>query len=318
MLLERANMLFPKGGYGTPSVVAAAGKALAYFELAVEKDPGCAQAHLALAQAYARFPSWPALPPKERFSKSKDAASRAIELDESLATAHTLLGIADFNLGEWEQAEEEFKNAIDLAPSDSISHASYARFLVAMGHPRKAVSEIEQARKISGKGAASRGSDLVAAEIYYWLRNYDMALKLIQPIAGSGSFEYFLLGWAYVWKSKLKDAITAFEKCVLLSERDSGALMSLAYAYVRRRRRNDAWGFLKEVTEKTKRMYVPIYRVAAVYAAFGHKKQAFAWLERAYREDFTWMVWLKVDPVWDPVRYDPRFQNLLQRMNFLQ
>ncbi len=94
--------------------------------------------------------------------------------------------------------------------------------------------------------------------------------------------------------------------------------MSLAYADAAAGRRGEIPKLVEEAKEKTTRMYVPIYRIAAVYLALGDKEQALEWLEKSYRDDFSWMVWLKVDPVMDPLRSDPRFQNLLRRMNFPQ
>ena len=143
-LLRRGHSTFPKSGYGLPHIVAAAGQALAYFNLAVEKDPTCAQAQAALAKAEIGFPSWPGLPPEERFAKVKEAATRAIALQDNLAEAHALLGEAEFNAWQWEPAEREFKRAIELAPDDAANHAYDGQFLAAMGGSSQA---IEQAKK---------------------------------------------------------------------------------------------------------------------------------------------------------------------------
>ncbi len=312
-LYSKGHNTFPAGGYGTPAVIAAAGKALAYFELAVEKDSKCAQAYVALAQAYARFPSWPGLPPKERFPKIKATATKAIELDDGLVAAHLLLGVAEFNSWHWEQAEKEFKRAVQLGPTDASTHASYARFLAALGRFEAAISEIEQARKLA---AGSSRFDVAAGEVYYWARSYDRAIELLVPVVKSDPIAYFLLGWAYVGKSRWPEAIVAFENSVTLSDRDAGTLMSLAYAYAAVGRREEVFKFLEEVKEKTTRMYVPVYRVAAVYLVLGDKEQAFEWLEKAYRDDSSWMIWIKVDPVMDPLRDNPRFRDLLGRTHF--
>jgi len=312
-LLQRGRDTFPKGGYGAPPTVAAAGRALTYFDLAVEKDPACAQAHVAQAQAYADFPSWPGVPPAERFVKVQSAAAKAIELQGNLAPAHLLLALAEFNTGQWAQAEKEFKRAIQLAPSDAPAHASYARYLAAMGHFDEAIAEMEQARKLAG---GTPRFSLAAGEIYYWARRYDRAIELIRPAVDASPIGNFLLGWAYVGKSEWDEAIRAFEKELPLADRDAGALMSLAYAYAAAGRRSEVPKLLEEAKEKTNRMYVPVYRIAAVYVALSDKDQAIEWLEKAYHDDFGWMVWLKVDPVMAPLRSEPRFQDLLRRMNF--
>ena len=312
---QRGRNVFAATGYETPEIVAAASRALTYFELAAEKDPGCAQAYLSLAQAEAEFPSWPGLPPKERFEKMKVAAKKAIALQEDLAAAHTLLGVAEFNTWQWAQAEKEFKRAIALAPNDVRAHTSYARFLAALGHFDQAIVQIEEARKLAN---GSPGLNVAAGEINYWARHYDQAIDLIRPNLGADPIAYFLLGWAYAGKSRWQEAIGAFEKALPPSERDAGVLMSLAYADAAAGRRGEIPKLVEEAKEKTTRMYVPIYRIAAVYVALGDKEQALEWLEKSYQDDFSWMVWLKVDPVMDPLRSDPRFQNLLRRMNFPQ
>jgi tetratricopeptide (TPR) repeat protein len=224
--IRRGRKEWPQPGPRTPAVIAAAGMALTYFQLAVEKDPKCPAAYLSLAQAYASFPSWPALPPDERYAKAKAAASKALALDEGLTAAHVLLGRAEFDSWHWELAEKEFKRALQLTPNDTSAHASYARFLAAVGRSEEAIAEIELARKLA------RGSSLNAAagEIYYWARRYDQAIELLRPTVEIDPFAYFPLGWAYVAQSRWPEAIGAFEKLVPLSDRDAGSLMSLAYA----------------------------------------------------------------------------------------
>jgi tetratricopeptide (TPR) repeat protein len=126
----------------------------------------------------------------------------------------------------------------------------------------------------------------------------------------------FLLGWAYVGESKWQEAANAFAAIVPLTDRDAGDVMSLAYVYASDGRRKDVLPMLEEVKQRTTLMYVPVYRIAATYLAMGDKEHALEWLEKANTEDRGWMVWIKVDPVMDPLRSDPRFQNLLRNMKF--
>jgi len=312
-LLQRGHNIFPKSGYGLPPIVASAGRALAYFELAVENDPTCAQAYVVLAKAELGFPSWPGLPPEERFAKVKQAATKAIALEDSLAEAHALLGDAEFNTWQWSPAEKEFKRAIELAPNDGKYHAYYGRFLAAMGRSTQAIEEAEKARELAH---GSPQIDVAAGEIYYWARRYDRAVELIRPAAASEPMDNFLLGWAYAAESKWQEAINAFATCLPLSDRDAGDLMSLAYAYASYGRRSEVPPMLEEVKQKTTLMYVPVYRIAATYLAMGDKEHAIEWLEKASTDDRGWMVWLKVDPVMDPIRSDPRFRKLLDDMKF--
>lgn len=310
-LLQRGHDMFPKSGYGLPPVVASAGRALTYFELAAEKDPSCAQAQVALAKAEIGFPSWPGLP--ERFQMVKEAAMRAIELQDGLAEAHALLGDAEFNTWQWQPAEKEYKRAIELAPNDPSNHLRYARFLAAMGRPAQAVDEAEKARALAH---GSPPVDLAAGEIYYWTRRYDKAVELIRPAVGSNPMGNFLLGWACAGQSNWQDAINAFATILPITDRDAGDLMSLAYAYASEGRRTDVLPMLEEAKQKTTLMYVPLYRIAATYLAMGDRKQALEWLEKAATEDPGWVVWIKVDPAMDPLRSDPRFQKLVEEMKF--
>lgn len=312
-LLQRGQDRLPKSGYGLPPIVAAAGQALAYFQLAVEKDPTCAQAYVALARAEIGFPSWPGLPPDERFLKAKEAATKAIGLQDSLAEAHALLGETEFNTWEWKPAENEFKRAIELAPNDAMYHLYYGQFLAAMGRSDQAVEEADKAREIAH---GAQPVDVAAGAIYYWARRYDKAIELIRPAASSDPMDNFLLGWACVGESKWQEAINAFATILPLTDRDAGDVMSLAYAYASSGRRSEVPAMLEEVKQKTSLMYVPVYRIAATYLAMGDKEQALDWLQRASTDDRGWMVWLKVDPVMDPLRNDPRFQKLMGDMKF--
>ena len=312
-LLQRGHDAVPQSGYGLPPIVAAAGRALAYVELAVDKDPTCAQAQVALAKAEIGFPSWPGLPPEERFAKVKEAATRAIALQDSLAEAHALLGEAEFNTWQWERAEKELKRAIELAPDDGRYRAYYGQFLAAMGRSTQAIEQAEKARELA-HGAPQ--IDVAAGAIYYWARRYDKAVELIRPAANSDPMDNFLLGWAYVGESKWQEAINAFATIVPLTDRDAGDVMSLAYAYASSGRRSEVLPMLEEVKQKTTLMYVPVYRIAATYLAMGDKEHALEWVQKASTDDRGWMVWLKVDPVMDPLRSDPRFQNLLRNMKF--
>ncbi len=127
---------------------------------------------------------------------------------------------------------------------------------------------------------------------------------------------YFLIGWAYIGESRPQEAVAAFEKAADLSDRDAGALMSLAYAYAAAGKRDQALTLLEEVKGRVGRMYVPVYRIAAFYVLLGQKDPAFDWLEKAYQDDSAWLVWLKVDPVMDSLHSDQRFAHLLRRLNF--
>jgi tetratricopeptide (TPR) repeat protein len=161
--LQRGRETYPKAGHGLPPVVTTAGEALTYFELAVERSPGCAEAYVALGRAYLGFPSWPGLPPKERFGKVKAAAKKAIALQENLAAAHLVLGQAEFNTAQWAPAEKELLRALALAPKDPSAHVAYAEYLAAIGYQNKAIAEIEQARKVAPDASKL---NLAAALIY--------------------------------------------------------------------------------------------------------------------------------------------------------
>ena len=283
---------------------------------AVAKDPKYIQAYIALADAYLNFPGWPHMPPKERYPKVKEYASRAIELDDRLAEGHRLVGVAEFNSWNWPQAETEFKSALQRAPEDAKVHASYGRYLAAMGRFEEAVKEADKALSLTPPPGEV---DVPACEIYFWTRRYDRAIELLREVVKrnpNNGTAYALLGWAYAHTSKLPEAITAFEKASPLTERDAGVLMSLASAEAALGRTEESLKLVEEVKGRVAHMYVPVYRIAAYDALTGDKEDAFLWLNRAYGENASWMIWLKVDPDMDPLRSDPRFADLMQRMNF--
>jgi len=288
-----------------------------YFWQATEKDPTYAPAYAGLADCYSLLSMYTDLPPKESFPKAKAAAVRALEIDDTLAEAHTSLAVVkEMYEWDWGGAEREFKQAIELNPNYPTAHHWYAFFLAALGRHGQAIEEMKR-----GLGIDPFYLHGAMAFIYYMSRQYDLALEHYRrhlQIHPDRVPALLFLGQAYEQRGMYREAIAEFQKAVKLSAARTQALAALGHAYAVSGRKSEAVRILKDLTGKSKRTYVSSYHVAAIPTALGDKDQAFEWLEKAYQERSLWLVYLKVDPVLDPLRSDPRFADLLRRIGLAQ
>ena len=182
-----------------------------------------------------------------------------------------------------------------------------------MGRFDEAVAEAKRAEELS----PSRMTDIVLARIYYYMRHYDQAAEYCQKSLKKEEnvLGHFFLGFIYVAQGKGDDAIAEFSKATTFSK-NGGALAGLAYGYAMSGRKADAEKIINELKSSTAEGLIVPYRLAAVYLALGDKGEAIEWLRKDYRERGNWMTQLKVDPVMDPLRSDPRFEELMRQMKF--
>jgi len=289
-------------------------RAIEHFEQAIQKDPGFALAYAGLAEAYA----WKAYAAAE-VQKGKEAALKALELDETLAEAHASLGLfAHWFDWDWAAAERHFKRAIELNPNSAVAHHSYMPYLVAMRRFDEALRASARARELD---PLSPGPRALIGSVWYYLRDYDRALKEWQgvlDIAPDSADVHGLLGLAYLKQGKYEEALAAARRAEELSGGDPGtdAFFLAAYLYGRTGERDHALRLLDELRRRSKEGYTPATLFVALYAGLGEKDQAFAWLEKAYQQREWLPAQLQVVPIVDPLRDDPRFQDLLRRMNF--
>jgi tetratricopeptide (TPR) repeat protein len=287
-------------------------KGIAHFTQAIAKDPNYALAYVGLANSYVWTAN--AVPPREAMLTVKAMATKALQLNDSLAEAHTALAAVN-HLYEWNwsEAESEFKRAIALNPNYPISHQWYAEFLTAMGRHNEAIAEIKQALDLDPR------SLIITRDVgwhYFCARQYDRAIEQCQKtLEKDPNFAqaYSLLGLAYVKKGMFAEGIEKLQKALELSSSNSNR-SRLGYAYALAGRMDEAQQALDTLNELAKKDYVPPYLIAVVYGGLGDKEQAFARLDNAYDERFGHLTYLKVNPTLDGLRPDPRFRDLMRRV----
>lgn len=289
-------------------------QSIARFEQAVEIAPDYALAHAGLSDSYIMLGMYYSLLPVEAYAKAKSAAARALELDDTLAEAHTSLGTIRFRFDwDWPEAEREFKRALELNPSYSRAHHDYAWFLVAMQRFDEAIAEIKRAQELDPLSPLAN-SDV--GWVYLRARRYDDAIKQIQrtlelePDFGSAQA---CLERAYRMKGMYREALDVARKEMGAGNEELAALNLedpiKGMRSIERLRLNAR-------VEAAKTRNISPYSVAALYAELDEKDASFDWLERAFRERDSDMASLKVDPAFDSLHSDARFFNLLGRIGF--
>jgi TolB-like protein/DNA-binding winged helix-turn-helix (wHTH) protein/Tfp pilus assembly protein PilF len=288
-------------------------KSLDYFQEAVQTDPNWAPAYAGMADAYDLLTNSGVEPPHSIF-KAKAAAMKALELDPSMAEAQTTLGsVAD---SDWEFAEAErfYKEAIALKPGYATAHHWYARHLATLGRQEEALIEISKARELDPLSLIIIDN---VGEIRSWYGEYDQAIQEYQKaLELDPNFwrAHLDLGVAYEQKRMFSEAVAELVKARTLAGVDQAKVAALQQAYSER-----GWrGFCQKQLEQRKtpsgRRYVSPYLIARASARAGDLDQTFAWLEKAFKEHSPWMVQLKVDEAFVPMRSDLRFQSLLRRV----
>jgi DNA-binding winged helix-turn-helix (wHTH) protein/TolB-like protein/Tfp pilus assembly protein PilF len=287
-----------------------------YFQQAINTDPNYAPAYAGLADCYNMQVIYGVHPPKDGFPKAKDAAVKALDIDETLAEAHTSLAFIKFR---WDrdrvEAEREFQLAIKYKPTYAPAHQWYSSYLVALERFDEAIAEAKRTSEL--EPLSFTASSHLGWILYLSGRN-DEAITQCRKILSlePNSFPARrYLGLAYEQKGMYPQAIEEFEKGVKISGSPL-MLALLGHAYAASGRTADAQKVLSDLhdlSESADANYVSPYTVAAIYSALNDKDQAFKWLERAFEERDVWLMNLKVDPVFTKLRTDKRFQNLLTR-----
>lgn len=286
-----------------------------YFQQAIDKDPNYALAHAGLADAYNRLSGFNALSPAAGFPKARAAAVRALELDDRLAEAHTILGSVNlFYDWDWAGAERGFKRAIEISPGYADAHQMYGYYLGAMQRHDEALYEMRRAQELD---PLSLEKIVGIGEVAYYRRDYDQAIEQYRKALGmdpNSGFSHWALGRAYVEKSMYDEAITSFQKAIALSGDSPDEPASLAYAYARSGKIREAQQVMDELQKRAGRSYVSPSVVAIIYGGLDQHDQAFASLDKAFDERDSLLVFLKVEPTFDRLRSDARFTRLLQRI----
>jgi TolB-like protein/DNA-binding winged helix-turn-helix (wHTH) protein/Flp pilus assembly protein TadD len=291
-------------------------EAISDFQQATAKDPTDARAYAGLADAYALIAGYSGAPAIEFASQARAAAMRAVQLDDGLPEAHAALGLIIQNHDyDWQGAEKEFKRAIELNPNYATAHQWYAEHLTWRGRFDEALRESARARQLDPLSliiAADNGA------ILYYARQYDraiaqfMAVRQMDPEFSRAK----LISYVYVQKGMFAEALSDTQK------HSHGAnpwqWSVLAYIQGRAGQKREAAGALRKLLDLNRRQPIDPMAIAAAHIGMGHNDAAVAWLETARAQHSNGLTALKVDPAYDPLRGDPRFQDLLRRVGLDQ
>jgi len=288
-------------------------RAVAYFRQATTKDPAYARAHAALAHSYALLAGYSARPADQFVVAARASALEAVELDERLPEAHTAVALIVQNHDwDWRTAEREFLQAIELNPNYATAHHWYAEHLMWRGRFDEALRESERARKLDPLSliiATDHGAILLNS------RQYDRAIEQLRSVMElDPDFpRAHIIQAAYVEKGMFAAALADFE-AVRPTPTAHWYWAGIAYIYGRSGQTARARHAIQELLQIRERGGVQASIIAGAFAAVGDNEEALAWLERAYAEHDNGLTGLKVNPSWDPLRNDPRFQSLLRRV----
>jgi TolB-like protein/Tfp pilus assembly protein PilF len=291
-------------------------KAIEYFQLATQKDDHSALAFAGLADCYSIIGSAivGTVPSHDVAAKAKVAALKALELDSNLAEAQTSLATVNFNYEwDWNAAAAGFKRAIELNPSYATAYQRYSLYLMAMGRARESIAEMDHARELDPLSISMHFS---YGWRLYMARNYDQAIEQLRntlEMDPTFVLPRIVLGQAYEQKGQYDLAIAELQKAAATSK-SPPLLGALGHAYAMAGKRAEAEKVLQQLREESKTRYVSPFYVAVIYAGLRQDDKALDSLESAYQDKSNSIIFMKVDPQLDPLRSNPRFQNLIQRL----
>jgi eukaryotic-like serine/threonine-protein kinase len=292
-------------------------KGIEYFEQAIERDPNYALAYAGLADCYTQLGTniSGALASHDVMPKAKQAAMKALQIDDTLAEAHTSLAQTRFLYDwDWPGAEIEYKRAIDLNPNYAHAHHWYSHYLLAMGRVQESLAE------------SLRALDLDPLDLpitthlgwhYLYAREYDRAIEQLRKALDMDSRflpAHLFLGQAYAQKAMYDKATAELQQAVSLSRETPVMVAVLGYAYAMSGKKGEAQIILHKLNALSMQRFVPSQEIATIHTALGEKDQAFEWLRRAYEERYSGLAYLKNDPALDGLRSDPRFADLMRRV----
>ena len=290
-------------------------EAIMHFQEAIAKEPAYSAAYSGLADCLSALSLWGVVPASEGCVKAKALAQKALEIDPGSAEAHTSLAYATMYHYEFRAAERELERSIELNPRYAYAHHFFGYFLGAMGRYEEAYTELQRALRLD---PLSPLFNACLGYVYQYARRYDQAVEQflktleLEPTSGAA---YGGLGWAYCCNAQYEPAIAALQKAIPLWP-GATCIAWLGEAYAAAGYTDEARKVLAQLDQLSKERYVTPYGVARVHAALGEREEALRWLEISCEQRAEWMVLLKVDACFDDLRPDPRFQDLMRRMNF--
>jgi TolB-like protein/DNA-binding winged helix-turn-helix (wHTH) protein/lipopolysaccharide biosynthesis regulator YciM len=290
-------------------------KSIEYFGQAISKAPSFAEAYAGLADAYSLLGS-DVLPADVANSKARANAAKAIELDPNIAEGHAALALVEFYYDwNWKQSEEEFRRAIELNPNYATAHQWYGYYLTAMLRFPEAVEQAEAAQQID---PLSLSINTTLASRYRHAGRMDDAIRLNQrTLEMDPNFipAHFSLAGVYEDQQNWPQALEEYKKVIAVSPSDPTGLAGAGFVYARLGQKDEARKIIAQLVEISKKHYVSSLQVASVFAGLGDASSAMLWLEKAYQQRESQMPFLSSDDHFESLHQDPRYQNLLKRMN---
>ncbi|MEP6603055.1 MAG: tetratricopeptide repeat protein [Spartobacteria bacterium] len=289
-------------------------QAIGQFQQAIERDPNFALGYAGLADSYSLLPQYTGVPSSEVMPKVRAAADRALQIDDSLAEAHTSSAYAYQLNWQWAQAEQEFRRALSLNPNYPTAHHWFCIYLYVNGQVDDALREIKRAQELDPL------SPIISANVAIVLllkNDTDAAIEQCQRIIELNPNHlsgYDWLSQAYLKQRRYVEAIALREKAVELSQRSGPQLSVLGYLYAVAGRRTEALGIVKELEEKYVKHETDGQSVGVVYDGLGDQNQAFAWLEKDFQQRSAELQFIMVRPQFEHLRRDPRVADLIRRM----
>jgi serine/threonine protein kinase/tetratricopeptide (TPR) repeat protein len=289
-------------------------QAIELFQSAIKKDPSYAAAYAALADSYRALIFNSNVAPADVSPLSMAAARRALELDDHLAEAHVCLAssLVDYDW-DWKGAEQEYQTALRLNPNSALAHSTYAHFLRQAG---KLEESIREGRRGMELDPVSAPASFMVSQSLYEARRYDEAISQLRKVLDLETRfwpAHLYLGKTMAEQGQFPEALEELKKGGNFT---AEPLATMGYVYGRMGRHADARKVLEDLQTQSKSVYIAPSMFARVYIGLGDKEQAFAWLERGYQQHDFWLTFLKGEPMYDTLRSDPRFQELVRRIGF--
>jgi TolB-like protein/Tfp pilus assembly protein PilF len=287
-------------------------KSVEYFKRAIKEDPEYALAYAGLADAYILLNS---LPPKQIMPEAKMAAETALEIDGQLAEAHCALAFVKENFDwDWEGAEQSYSKALELNPSYATAHQWYAEHLAITGRHAEAIKEIKRAQALDPLSLSISNS---VARQYYFARQYKEAIEQCEhTLEMDPEFlpALYRLGGIYLQSGRFAEAIKNYQKAVTISKNKPVMIAELGYAYAVSGQIDEAEKIIRRLKRLAKKQYLEQGYLGQIFMGLGDKERAFEWLRTAYEERSPLMIYLNVEPIFDPLRADARFEKLLRQL----
>ena len=290
------------------------GKSIEFFQQAVDKDPNYALGYVGLADSYAVLQIYTGHGSSESLTKAKSAADHALQIDDSLAEAHASLGNIDQQLWLWDEADREFRRSIELDPKYPTARHWYSISLKVKRRFDDSLREIKVAQELDPLSSLMGHNVGVAYLLKGDFASAEQQFRKVNELDPAFPLAHQYLGWTHIKQGRIEEGTAEIQKAVQLSGNSSRAEAELGYCYAIGGRRNDALQMISKLDAKYKAKEATAVSMSIIYAGLGDKDQAFAWLEKAFEDrngelsDITWR------PVFDTLRDDRRYIDLVRRM----